>query len=191
MVLLSLEFSFSGVTGFKFFDYGVKMKKLPIKPLPKVMHHHLSAPALLNQVREDFEKVDEPRRYGQQFSRTDVLMLGLAVFSLKFPSLLKFDEKRNEARIRANLQSLFGGRQAPCDTHLRAVCDPVNPAALRAPFIHIHQGLYDHGLLEKFRYLGGFLCSIDGTGQFAASSVCCPQWGPRHHRNGQIGYYHQ
>ena len=61
------------------------MKKLPVKPLPKILHQHLSAPALLNQVRQDFEKMADPRRYGQQFSLTDVLMSGLAVFSLKFP----------------------------------------------------------------------------------------------------------
>ena len=182
---------FLGLVDLNVADYGVKMKKLPVKPLPKVLHNHLSAPALLNQVRNDFEQVDDPRRYGQQFSLTDVLMSGLAVFSLKFPSLLKFDEKRNEARIRANLQSLFGVRQAPCDTQLRAVCDQVHPAELRAPFVHIHQRLYDHRLLENFRYLEGFLFSIDGTGQFASSSVCCPQCCQRHHRKGQIGYYHQ
>ena len=135
------------------------------------MHNHLSAPALLNQVRRAFEQVHDPRRYGQQFSLADVLMSGLAVFGLKFPSLLKFDQNRNEVRIRANLQSLYGVNQAPCDTQLRAVCDQVNPAELRAPFIHIHQRLYDHRLLENFRYLEGFLFSIDGTGQFAWSSL--------------------
>ena len=82
---------FLGLVDLNVADYGVKMKKLPVKPLPKVLHNHLSAPALLNQVRNDFEQVDDPRRYGQQFSLTDVLMPGLAVFSLKFPSLLKFD----------------------------------------------------------------------------------------------------
>ena len=30
-------------------------------------------------------------------------MSGLAVFGLKYPSLLKFDEQRNELTIRANL----------------------------------------------------------------------------------------
>ena len=167
------------------------MKKWPLKPLPKAMDDCLSAPALLNQVRKDFEKIPDPRRYGQQFSLADVLMSGLSVFNLKFPSLLKFDEQRNEARIRANLQSLFGVKQAPCDTQLRAVCDQVNPAKLQAPFVHINQQLYNNGLLEDFRYLGGFLFSIDGTGHFASSSINCPQCCQRRHRNGEIGYYHQ
>ena len=65
------------------------MKKLPTQSLPKVMHDDFSAPALLNQVRKVFEKVKDPRRYGQQFSLADVLMSGVAVFGLKFPSLLK------------------------------------------------------------------------------------------------------
>ena len=176
---------------FNFGDEDVKMKKLPVKPLPKVMHDSLSVPALLNQVRKDFEKIPDPRRYGQQFSLADVLMSGLAIFNLKFPSLLKFDEQRNEAQIRANLKSLFGVKQAPCDTQLRAVCDQVDPAKIQAPFTHINQRLYNQGLLEDFRYLGGFLFSIDGTGQFASSSISCPQCCQRHHRNGEIGYYHQ
>jgi len=82
------------------------MKKLPVRPLPNSLHHHLSAPVLLSQARKAFEKIPDPRRYGQKFSLPDVLMSGLAVFGLKYPSLLKFDEQRHEARIRANLKSL-------------------------------------------------------------------------------------
>ena len=79
-------------------------------------------------------------------------MSGLAVFSLKYPSLLKFDEQRNEARIRANLKALYGVQQAPCDTQMRSVLDRVDPIEIRAPFIQINQRLYDQGILESFRY---------------------------------------
>ncbi|MBK8537954.1 MAG: hypothetical protein IPL59_24295 [Candidatus Competibacteraceae bacterium] len=82
------------------------MKKLPSRPLPNSLNKYVSAPTLLNQARKAFEKIPDARRYGQQFSLPDVLMSGLAVFGLKFPSLLKFDEQRNEERIRANLKSL-------------------------------------------------------------------------------------
>ena len=71
---------FLGLLDLNVADYGVKMKKLPVKNLPQVLHNHLSAPALLNQVRRDFEQVHDPRRYGQQFSLADLLMSGLAVF---------------------------------------------------------------------------------------------------------------
>ena len=167
------------------------MKTLPSLPLPKSLNKHVSAPALLNQARRAFEKIPDPRRYGQKFSLPDILMSGLAVFGLKYPSLLKFDEQRNEERIRANLKSLYGVNQAPCDTQFRAVADQVDPAELRAPFIEINQRLYQQKFLEGFRYLGGFLVSIDGTGQFSSSHVHCSACCERHHQNGQVGYYHQ
>jgi hypothetical protein len=167
------------------------MKKSASPPSLTILNKHVSAPALLDRVRRSFEKIPDPRRYGQQFSLPDVLMSGLAIFGLKYPSLLKFDEQRNEERIRANLKSLYQVEQAPCDTQLRAVLDRVDPAELRAPFIQIHQHLHRQKFLEGFRYLGGFLVSIDGTGHFASSSIRCPHCCERHYRNGRIGYYHQ
>jgi len=145
---------------------------------------------LLSQARKVFKKIPDSRCYGQQFSLPDVLMSGLAVFSLKFPSLLKFDEQRSEARIRANLKSLYGVEKAPCDTQLRERLDRVNPAELRVPFIQINQRLYDQGLLEGFLYLGRFLVSADGTGEFSSSQIHCAQCGERHHHNGQVSCNH-
>ncbi len=125
------------------------MKKSPSQSSLTSLNKDLSAPALLGQVRQVFEQIADPRRYGQQFSLPDVLMSGLAVFGLKYPSLLKFDEHRSEVRIRANLKSLYGVEQTPCDTPLRTVLDRVNPAELRTPFIRIHQQLYQQKFLEQ------------------------------------------
>ncbi len=118
-------------------------------------------------------------------------MSGLAVFGLKYPSLLKFDEQRHEERVRANLKSLYGVSQAPCDTQMRKVLDEVSPTELRAPFIHIHQHLQSHGILKAYRYLGGFLVNLDGTGHFSSSNICCADCCEKHHRNGTVEYYHQ
>ena len=167
------------------------MKTLPSRVLPKSLNKYVSASALLGQARRAFEKIPDPRRYGQKIALPDILMSGLAVFGLKYPSLLKFDEQRNEPRIRANLKALYGVEQVPCDTQLRSVADRVDPAELRAPFIEINQRLYKNNFFEEFRYLGGFLVSIDGTGQFFSSNIHCPVCCERHYQNGQVGYYHQ
>lgn len=167
------------------------MKKLPFGPLPSSLNSYVSAPALLNQARHAFEQVPDPRRYNQQFSLPDILMSGLAVFSLKYPSLLKFDEQRHQERVRANLKSLYGIEKAPCDTQLRTVLDRVEPAQIRRPFIEINQQLYDHGFLEGFRYFGGFLILVDGTGEFSSSKINCPECCVRKHQNGETSYYHQ
>ena len=167
------------------------MKKLRSHPLPHYLDQAVSAPVLLNQVREVFEQIPDPRRYGQRVSLPDVLMSGLAVFGLKYPSLLKFDEQRREARIRANLKSLYGVENAPCDTQLRAVLDRVDPQGMQSAFISIHQYLARQGVLDDFRYLDGFLVSIDGTGEFSSSAIHCAECCERHSRTGAVSYYHQ
>ena len=169
----------------------VKVNLIPQPPKPLQLNEHFSAPALLGQIREGFEKIPDYRNGGQQFSLPDVLMSGLAMFGLKYPSLLKFDEQRCEERVRANLKSLYGVAQAPCDTQMRTVLDKVSPTELRAPFIHLHQQLQSQGVLEKYRYLGGFLVNLDGTGHFSSSKISCADCCEKQHRNGEIEYYHQ
>jgi hypothetical protein len=162
------------------------------KPIKSIqLNKHFSAPALLNQIRKDFEKITDHRSGNQIFSLPDVLMSGLAVFGLKCPSLLKFDEQRNEARIRANLRTLYGVAQAPCDTQIRTVLDEVSPDDLHAPFINIHRQLFSQKMVEKYRYLDSFLFSVDGTGQFSSSKISCPDCCEKKHRNGKTEYYHQ
>jgi len=129
----------------------VTVNQTPQKTKPLRLNKYFSAPALLDQIRKDFEKLPDPRRSGQQFSLADVLMSGLAVFGLKYPSLLKFDEKRDEERVRANLRNLYGVFQAPCDTQLRTVLDAVSPDELRLPFISIHQQLQSQKVGEAYR----------------------------------------
>lgn len=67
------------------------------------LRKQLSTPGLLSAIRACFAKVVDPRS-GCEIPLVDALMSGLAVFGLKYPSLLKFDEAyQNEAVIRANL----------------------------------------------------------------------------------------
>ncbi len=77
-------------------------------------------------------------------------MSRLAIFGLKYPSLLQFDKNRNEAPIKANLQTLYGIAQAPSDTYLRERLDEVDPNDLRKIFTQIFSHLQrDKGLVYK------------------------------------------
>lgn len=160
-------------------------------PRPR-LRKHLSAPGLLSTIRQSFEAIVDPRSAGRHISLPDALMSGLAVFGLKYPSLLKFDEAyQAEAVIRANLRMLYGVVRAPCDTQLRTILDPVDPAQLRPAFRAVYRHLQRHKALEAYQYLDGqYLVSLDGTGQFASSQVSCPDCGVKT-RPGQTSYYHQ
>lgn len=158
-------------------------------PAPRLTQ--VSAPSLLKAVRECFEAVPDGRSGRRQFSLADTLMSGLAVFALKYPSLLKFDQDRvSEPLTRHNLRTLYGVEEAPCDTQLREILDPVEPAALRPAFRAVHRQIQRQKLLESYTYLDGhYLLSIDGTGHFASGSIHCPECCVKGSRKKT--YYHQ
>jgi len=145
---------------------------------------------MLKQVRSAFGKIVDTCK-GTGYSLSDVMMSGLAIFGLKYASLLQFDEKRTEPRIRANLARLYGVNQAPCDTQLRERLDEVEPEAIRPAFIALHQQLQRQKVLQDYNYLGGLLLSIDGTGQFSSNTIHCPECCERKRSDGHTEYYHQ
>lgn len=86
---------------------------------------HLSYKGLTKSIRECFEKVnlDKTQDPGKQtnFSLTNCLMSGFAVFVLKYESLLQFDVNcRGEEKIfKKNLKNIFHLDNIPSDTQLR------------------------------------------------------------------------
>jgi hypothetical protein len=76
-------------------------KLLEISPLKDLKFRKtLSMPALLKKVRQSFEKIADYRKGKIDYSLPDVLMSGLAIFSLKYPSLLAFDNDQDNLKLR-------------------------------------------------------------------------------------------
>jgi hypothetical protein len=152
---------------------------------------HLSAPGLLKSLRSCFQKVSDHRSGKVEIALVDALMSGLAVFGLKSPSLLKFDEERQEESVRHNLSSLYGVERAPCDTQLREILDPLDPRPLRPAYKALFAKLQRGKGLTPYAYLEGYyLLSIDGTGIFSSSQIGCPECCIKHARSGEVSYYH-
>ena len=89
-------------------------------------------------MRQLFEKIPDSKQ-GANIPLADHLMSGLAIFGLKYPSLLQFDQDRNVALTRSNLKSLYGINQAPCDSYLRERLDNVDPKSLRKNYTKLLQ----------------------------------------------------
>ncbi len=169
-------------------------KKLPAIPALKnlIFRKTLSIPALLKNVRQSFKKIKDHRKKKVEYSLPDILMSGLAIFGLKYPSLLAFDNDRDKPRLKHNLQHLYGVKdKAPCDSHLREVLDEVDPEDLRSATVDVIQNVQRQGELKRFEYLGGYLVSVDGTGHYSSTKIACPDCCEKHHKNGNIEYYHQ
>jgi hypothetical protein len=133
------------------------------------MRKHLNADALFQKIHNDFECVPDTRKGKIKIELADTLMSGFAMFSLKDPSLLAFDERRN---VDANLNSIYKITNVPCDTQLRTILDSVEPDDLRASFKNPFRQLQRANLLEKMKfYEGHYLLSLDGTGFFSSKKL--------------------
>ena len=134
----------------------------------RLLRKALSASGVLREVRACFDELEDPVA-SRGLNLTECLMSGLAVFGLKYPSLLQFDrDARTDELVRANLRSLYGIERAPCDTALRERLDEVDPRQLRAVFKRVFARLQRGKGLEGFTCLDGhYLLSVDGTGYFS------------------------
>ena len=149
----------------------------------------LSAEGLLRTARRVFAAI--PDAPGNNIALVDHLMSGLALFGLKYPSLLQFErDHREAANIRANLHALYGVEQVPSDTRLRERLDALDPRALLPLYKALFAQLQRGKGLEGFDYLDGhYLLSLEGTGYFSSKTVHCAQCAQKHHRDGTTTYF--
>jgi hypothetical protein len=152
---------------------------------------HLSAEGLLRTVRRVLAQI--PDAPGHDIALVDYLLSGLALFGLKYPSLLQFEhDHREAATTRANLKALYGVERAPSDTRFRERLDALEPSELRPLYTRLFARLQRGKGLEGFEYLDGhYLLSLDGTGYFSSQKVHCAQCAEKHHRDGTTTYSHQ
>jgi hypothetical protein len=117
-------------------------------------------------------------------------MAGYALFALKAPSLLSFDDQRQADAF--NLTSLFGFQHIPSDTQMRTILDEIDPAALRPAFTSVFRELQRGKALEPFVFFQGhYLLAVDGVGYFSSEKIKCPSCLEKKSRNGAIAYSHQ
>lgn len=149
----------------------------------------LSADALYARVRAAFTKVPDHRHPKASLTLPDALMSAFALFSLKDPSLLAFDERRHDG----NIKTLFRVGQIPSDTRMREILDGVDPEQLRPVFNAIFGELQRGKALEAFAFHEGcYLLALDGTGYFSSPTVHCPSClEKRNSKTGAVSYEHQ
>lgn len=151
---------------------------------------------LLELTRAEFSKIQNGigERNGnstQGITRTDCLMSAMAMFGLKYQSLLQFDNGRGDVSIKKNISNLYGVVKVPCDTYLRERLDDVSPGDLRPAFKAIFNELQRGKGLDEYQYLNGhYLISADGTGLFESKSIHCKKCCKKKHRDGTTSYYH-
>jgi hypothetical protein len=154
------------------------------------MRSHLNADALFALIHEDLKQVPDHRAANASIPLDDALMSGFAMFSLKDPSLLAFDDRRSEQP--ESLHGVYGVRVIPSDTQMRTILDEVVPTQLRRPFRTIFHQLQRGKVMPKMTCLGGhLLMATDGTGIHSSENIGADYCLTKERRNGTIEHHLQ
>ena len=147
----------------------------------------------ISKLRKLFEKIPDLRP-GRNlvYKLSDIFMSGLAMFSLKYASLLDFDQQTPMER--ANMQSIYGIEKVSSDTRLRCVLDKQSPDPIREDFARSFKDLERTGLLAEYEYNIGqdkyLIFSNDGVQHFSSKKINCTCCLRKKHRNGSTTYHH-
>jgi hypothetical protein len=155
----------------------------------------LSKAGLIGITQKVFKKlsIQKAKTQGDNevISLFDFIMSAIAMFNLKSPSLLLFDSGRMEREFVHNMKMLYGVEHVPCDTYLREILDELDPREIRPAFLEVFSALQRGNILEQYKFLDGYLLSVDGTGVFESEKVHCNNCCKKKHSDGRISYYHQ
>lgn len=134
---------------------------------------NLEFDALYKLCRSFFSELKDPRSQNASIRLADYFLSAMAIFQLKYPSLLALDKGRTKAE-NMNLLKVFGIRKTPSDTAMRETLDEIAPDDINPLFKAIFDRMRDNGRLKKHTVLGGYLLTaLDGVEFFSSTKVHC------------------
>ena len=158
---------------------------------------HFTHANILSKIHSSFLAKTQKLNKNYNIKTSDCLMAGLAIFALKYPSLLKFEEDRATIdHIKHNLKSLYHVSQAPCDTYLRERLDGFDITIIRSICTELIALMQRGKVLENWKFLDNkFLISLDASGFFSSNKIKCNHCCTKVHNRGtgkeRTTYHHQ
>jgi hypothetical protein len=83
---------------------------------------------------DEFSKFKDPRAGFSEIKLKDFLLSAYAIFALKYPSLLNFQNEMDDEKKLHNLKNLFKIERIPSNTHLRDIMDELDFKQFRVIF---------------------------------------------------------
>ena len=145
--------------------------------LVKVIHSSLQA---------SLPKPGNPTTYSQE----DCILSAFAMFHLKYPSLLQFQEGCRDVDRMNNIQCLYKVGGVPSDTTMRERLDPLEIAPVNEAIHDLIGVLQRSQSLQAWDFLGKKLVSLDGTGFFSSHEVHCSSCCEKNSKKGDVITYH-
>ena len=149
---------------------------------------------MIRTLRETCARLPDKRTGNNaRYTMADIGMAAYSVFFMQSPSFLARQRQLQEGpgHGRSNCETLFEMMGIPCDNHIRAMLDPVEPKLFFPVFDTAFEAMDECGGLEAFRQLGGHvLIALDGTEYFRSNDIRCGNCSRRARSGGKTEYFH-
>lgn len=149
---------------------------------------------MIRTLRETCARLPDKRTGNNaRYTMADIGMAAYSVFFMQSPSFLAHQRHLQEGpgHGRSNCETLFEMMGIPCDNHIRAMLDPVEPKLFFPVFDTAFEAMDECGGLDAFRQLGGHvLIALDGTEYFRSNDIRCGNCSRRARSRGKTEYFH-
>jgi hypothetical protein len=155
----------------------------------KIEQEKITFDAMMEILSDKFGQLPDQRRANRSYELPDILRSAFAMFSLKSPSLLSFEEQTKQEK--KNLKSIYHIEAIPSDTQMRTALDPIDPKPLRTLFVKLFEQLNKAGVIKEYEYWKDHvIVSADGVEHFYSTQVHCQHCTTRTNRKGETSYHH-
>ncbi len=152
-----------------------------------------SADGFFKLLKSVFSSVVDPKppKRKESIKYSDILMSGFAIFSMKYSSLLQFENRKKTSDH--NLEQIYHIDEIPSDTYLRKRLDQLDPEELRPTFKEIHKTFQQEKGFKQYEYYQGHsILALDGTQYFTSKEIHCENCLEKvNKKTGVITYSHQ
>lgn len=136
-----------------------------------------------------FAGLPDERGRNKSYELADIWGSCFAMFSLKSPSLLAFEERLAQEEV--NNRSVYHLRTIPSDSQLRNILDKIADSSWDKLYPCLLHRLEKTGKLNGYYQWGKrLLISIDGTRSFSSKKIHCPCCLTQKDKKGQVTYGH-
>ncbi|MCP4120611.1 MAG: transposase, partial [Bacteroidetes bacterium] len=136
-----------------------------------------------------FKNFEDMRGDNSSIKLEDSLLSGFAMFSLKDPSLLLFNNKRSDRE--ENLKNVYKIDHAPSDSGMRTILDEVKVSDFTSVFRGLVGLLRKAGIWKEYEYYQDhIICSIDGVHHYSSEEIKCDCCLEYEKKNGRKDYRH-
>lgn len=128
----------------------------------------------INLIKDSVNRLFEENRQQSPYSLSDCFMSAYAMFHLKYPSLLQFDNERKDARISFTSKFKKSLSCKKCSQRHRERLDDIPYEPINEILNELIQKLQRSDVLKDWNVLDGHkFLSLDGTYFFSSNEVHC------------------